>query len=34
MDGTGEFYVKQSKPGSKKSKVACFLLYVEATVIS
>jgi hypothetical protein len=34
MDGTGELHVKPGKPGSKKSKVACFLFYVEARPIS
>jgi hypothetical protein len=33
MDGTGELHVKQRKPGSKKSKVICFLSYLEARPI-
>jgi hypothetical protein len=30
LDGTGELHFKQSKPGSKKSKVTCFSSFVKA----
>jgi hypothetical protein len=34
MDVTGEQDVKQSKPGSKKSKVTCFPSYVQVRPIN